>query len=340
MKVKAAELERALRAPAEPRLFLFFGPDDAGSRTLARRIGAALGDDAERIDFSGSELKLDPARLADEAAAISLFGGARYIVVDPAGDETLAAVEALLEAAAAGNPVALVAGALKPASKLLKLVTAARNAIVFASYAPEGGNAERMVIDLAKAEGLDVRRDVARRIADAAAGNRAIVAQELAKFAHYLDAAPDRPKALDRDALDAVGAASKDGDLGRLVASVTDGDAATLRAELGRLASEGIEGIPLARAMLRRTALLARLRAEVEQGKSVGAVMASQGKAIFWKEQESVARQVGRWPATMIARAAARLTDAQRQAMATGGPGPIAIDEALFAICHQASRLR
>ena len=36
-----------------------------------------MGAEAERVDLSGAELKADPARLADEAASISLFGGAR-----------------------------------------------------------------------------------------------------------------------------------------------------------------------------------------------------------------------------------------------------------------------
>ena len=97
-----------------------------------------MGEDAERIDLSGAELKADPARLADEAAAISMFGGARWILVEPAGDEIVPALEALIEAPAAGNPVAVVAGALKPASKLLKLALAAPAALAFASYVPDG----------------------------------------------------------------------------------------------------------------------------------------------------------------------------------------------------------
>src|SRR3546814_6879472 len=104
------------------------------------------------------------------------------------------------------------------------------------------------------------------------------MAEELWKFALVVDAAPDRPRENDHDVVDAVGAASEGGDLSRLVDSVGGGDAAMLRAELLRLKSEGIEGISLIRAVLRRMMLLARLRAEVERGSSVGAVMAAQGK--------------------------------------------------------------
>lgn len=340
MKANRAQLDNALKAPSATRFFLFHGPDEAGSRALVKRLAEAAGADAERVDLSGAELKSDPARLADEAASISLFGGARYIAVEAAGDEIVAAVEALMEAPTAGNPVAIVAGALKPASKLLKLALADPNVVAFASYVPDGRDADRLVTEMARAEGLDMRPDIARRIADASGGNRAIISQELAKFALYLDAAPDRPRPVDADTLEAVGAASEEGDMSRLVDSVAGGNPATLKAELLRLSSEGVEGIPLIRAVLRRMALLAKLRAEVERGNSVGTVMASQGKAIFWKEKDTVALQLSRWRADLLAKGMARLLEAERQVKASGGLGPLAVDEELFTICRQAARLR
>lgn len=335
MRIKEPQLERALEAPADTRFFLFFGPDEAGARALARRAGG----DSERIDLSGSELKRDPARLADEAAAISLFGGARHIVVDISGDEALAAIEALMEAPVAGNPVVLLAGNLGKGSRLLKLADAAPDAIVVQCCPLDGSNADRLVIELAKAEGLDVRSDVARRIADAAAGNRAIIAAELAKLALFLDAAPGRTKAVDHDALDEVGAAGE-GDLDRLIDSVLGGDPVTLRAEIGRLAEQGVVGITLARAVMRRTLLLARLRAAVEGGKSAAAAVEALGRAIFYKQKNAIALQLGRWRPDAIAKAIERLTAAQRLTMAPDGPGTSAIDDELFAICRQAARAK
>ena len=339
MKANKGQIERALRSPGpETRFFLLYGPDEAGSRALMKMMGPP---DAERVELSGAELKGDPARLADEAAAISLFGGPRVVIVEPAGDEVLAAVEALIEAPAAGNPVAIVAGALKPASKMLKLALAAPSAMAFASYVPDPRDTPKLVMELAREQGLEVRPDIARRIADAAGGNRAVIAQELAKLALFLDAAPDRPQRLEADAVDAVGAASDEGDLGRLVDCVLGGDAAGLGAELARLHAIGVEGISLVRpALLRRLALLARLRAEVEQGSNVGAVMASSGKALFWKEKDVVAAQLSRWRSDLIAKSMSRVMEVQRLVMSSGGPGTVAIDEELFAICRQAARLR
>jgi DNA polymerase-3 subunit delta len=341
VKANRAQVERALKSRGEALFFLFYGPDEAGSQSLVKLLAAAMGADAERIDLSGSELKGDPARLADEAASISLFGGARYIVVEPAGDEVLPAIEALIEAPAAGNPVVLVAGALKPTSKLVKLALAHPSAMALASYVPEGRDAERLVGEMARAEGLIVRPDLARRIADSCAGNRSIVEQELRKLALFVDAAPEAPREVDHDALDAIGAAAEEGDLTRLVDSVGSGNSEMLRAELVRLKSEGIEGIPLIRAVLRRMTLLTKLRSEVDGGANVGSVMASPAaKAVFWKEKDAVASQLGRWRSDLLAKSMGRLLEAERQVKASGGLGPLAVDEELFAICRQAARLR
>jgi DNA polymerase-3 subunit delta len=285
-------------------------------------------------------LKNDPARLADEAASMSLFGERRYIWVEPAGDEAAEAVQALVDAPRAGNPVVIVSGALKPASRLLKLALAAPCAMAFASYVPEGAEADKMVRAMARDLGLDMRADVARRVADGCGGNRGIIDQELLKLALFLDASPERPQHVDQDVVEAIGATSEEGDLSRLVDSVSGGDPAALQAELLRLSSEGLEGIPLIRAVLRRMSLLAKLRAEVDRGNSVDAVMASQGKSLFWKEKPAVSSQVGRWRSDMIAKAVGRLLEAERQVKASGGLGPLAVDEELLAISRQAARLR
>jgi DNA polymerase-3 subunit delta len=340
VKTNRAQIERALREPGEIRFFLLHGPDESGSRALIRTLADALGPEAERVELTGSELKGDPARLTDEAASISLFGGIRYVLVEPAGEESVPAVEALLEAPAAGNPVLLIAGGLKPSSKLLKLALDSKSAMAFASYAPEGREADRLVLDMARDRGLIVRPDVATRIAEAVAGNRAILALELDKYALYLDAAPERPQPLDHEAIDAVGAAGGEGDLGKVAESIGGGDQALLQAELTRLAGEGVEGITLVRAALRRMLLLARLRAEVERGNGVDAVMASQGKSLFWKDKDSVKPQLARWRSALLAKSIGRLLEAERQVKASGGPGPVAVDEELFAIARQAARLR
>ena len=340
MKAQRAQIERALAAPQpDHRLFLLHGPDESGSRDLAARLAKALGPDAERIDLAGPALKADPARLSDEAAAISLFGGARHIRIDPAGDEIMEAVQALLEAPSTGNPVVAIAGALRKESKLLKLALASPMILAFASYAPEGGDADRLAMTMGREMGLRMPPDVARRLADATSGDRALLARELEKLALFVDAAPDRPAELDGEMLDALGAATDEGDLSRLVDAVLAGRGDAADAELGRLSGEAIEGVPVIRALLRRLLLLAQMRAEAE-ATSPDAAMASSGKSLFWKDKAQVSQQLARWSPETLDTAIRRLAAAERQIKASGSIGNVALEEELLAITRAAARMR
>lgn len=333
------EIERAFDANGETRLILLHGPDRAGSEVLAARLAAAMGEGVERIDLTGSELKSDPARLADEAAAISMFGDKRLIRVDPAGDECLPAFEALLGAGAAGNPVVALAGQLRATGKLLKLAHASPAVIAVASYPPEGRDADRLALALAQAAGLRVAPDVAHRLAEASA-DRALLAAEIDKLALFADAAPDRPREATHAMLDALSADTGAGDMGEAVNRALDGDAAGLDAELARLAGVGIEGVPVIRALLRRLGLLARLRAQVERGDSAQSVVARAGHAVFWKEKDRTIRQLQLWSADMLARAIERALAAERALKRSGGPGTVVADDELFALARVAGRRR
>jgi DNA polymerase-3 subunit delta len=113
-----------------------------------------------------------------------------------------------------------------------------------------------------------------------------------------------------------------------------------LESELAHLAEEGIEGIPLVRAMLRRLLLLAELRAQVERGNAVGAVMASSGKSLFWKDKEPIGRQLALWTSNALRKAIDRMTAAERRLKASGGPGEVAAREEFHALARAGSRLR
>jgi len=343
VKANKGQIERALDAPSpDIRLYLLHGPDESGSRALADRLERAMGPDAERIELDSATLKGDPARLADEAASISLFGGARHIRLSLGNPEdAFAAVQALIEAPSAGNPAVAIAGAIRSTSALLKYALAEPSILVFASYAPEGRDADQLAAALARDAGLRLASpDIAKRLATAAAGDRAILQREIDKFALYLDAAPDRPAELDHAAIDALGADADEGDMGRLVDAVMGGHPGQVGGELARLASVGIEGIPLVRAVLKRAHLLAQLRSEVEQGNSIDTVMAGAGKAVFWKEKPAVQRQIGLWSSTRIATALTRLLDAERAAKASGTVGAVAVESELVAISRAAARAR
>jgi DNA polymerase III subunit delta len=336
VKLGKQSIGRAVDQPnPQVRFYLFHGPDEAQSRGLAERLREALG--ATKFTISAAALKSDPASLADEAGAMSLFGGKRLIWIEPATKDIDEAVAALLKGPDTENPTVAVAGQLSKTSALLKLAESWSLAVAFAAYAPEGQDAERMVIDVGRRFGLKISAPIAARVAANCGNDQAVVAQELQKFATYIDASPHSPRELDHEAIDAVGV-DAEGDFLRLADLALGGDLAGLTHELGRLPAGGSEAIPIVRSLQRRLLMLAPARARVERGESVDAVMTSMGKSVFFKEKPLVARMLSSWDAERLSRVAERVGRLERAIIFTDAPEQAALGEELLAIAREARR--
>lgn len=335
MKANANQLRTALdRNDRAYRLYLLHGPDEAGAREWVARLARAMGPEAERIDIEGSALRSDPGLLATEAASLSLFGGARYVRLTGAGEESVAAIELLLAAERAGNPViALAAPGLKASSKLVKLALAAPAVLTLACYVPEGAEATQLAVAIAAEHGLRASPGVAQRLVAAAGGDRAILTREIEKLALYLDAALDHPQLLDDAAIDAVGADIGDGEIGPAVDAAIAGDPARLGAELARLSEAGVSMIPLLRGLVRRLMAIAELRGEADGGANANDAM--ERHRVHFREKTATARAIRAWSPVRLARAIERLRLAERAQMAGGGT---VVDVAAAAACLDVAR--
>ncbi|KQT34973.1 DNA polymerase III subunit delta [Sphingomonas sp. Leaf412] len=339
MKATEARLKAALdRPPADIRLYLLHGPDESTALALAARLAAAMGAEAERVDLEPGVLRGDPARLADEAASMSLFGGARSIRVTGAGEDVFPAVEALLAADRAGNPAVVVAPGVKASGKLVKAAIESDRALAFACYQPDDRNLAGVATDLAREAGLRIAPAVAQRIVRAAEGNRAVMAREVEKLALYMDAAPDRPAEADEEALSAIGAVLAEGEAGEIVTAVVGGDAAAVSLALRRMQGPDASPIPVLRALERRLVQLADMRAGVDAGEGVEQVM--KRARVFWKEEGATSAALRRWDARSLRAALARVAAAQRDTIAAGSAGGALAGQMLLALAEARGRGR
>ncbi|MFC7536225.1 DNA polymerase III subunit delta [Sphingomonas sp. GCM10030256] len=331
MKSNRGTIAAAIERP-DPncRFYLFHGADESGSRALAARLLSSLA--AEKVPFTGAALKGDPAALADEAGAISMFGGRRLLWIEPAGDDSVAAVEALLAAPAVESAAVAIAGTLRKTSGLLKLAEAHRAALAHASYIPEGRDADRMIQEIGRSEGLIIGPALASRIATATANDQAIARQELAKFALYLGANPASPRELDEDAVDLLGADDSDTDAGRPGDLALAGDVQALSDELERLQSCGIDPFPVIRALQRRLLSVAPLLAKVAAGQRIDAVMAS----VWKRDQVPVGRILRKWTPERLARVTTRVSELEREVLLSAVDDRAALGEELLQIARAA----
>jgi DNA polymerase-3 subunit delta len=337
VKANANQIRAAIDA-ANPdiRLYLLHGPDESGAQEYAARLARVMGPDAERVDLEPATLRSDPARLADEAASLSLFGGKRHIRVTGIGEESLEAIDLLLAAERSGNPVVAIAPNIKSSARVVKLALASPHAMALACYLPEGGDAERLVTAIAREHGLRSTGDSAARIAHASAGDRAVMTREIEKLALYLDAAPERPRPLDDEAVDLLGADLGDSEMGRAIDAAIDGQPDALADELARLEEAGMSPIPVLRQLVRRLMTLAELRGEIDAGANPTQVI----EKVFFRERPAMGRALRTWQATRIVDAISRAREAERAIMAPGNAGTVLAHAAILTIARMAARQR
>src|ERR1700749_2121870 len=117
MIIKSHEADRyTAKPPKDLAIALVYGPD-AGlvqerAEKLLKSVVADLNDPFNVADLSEAALTADPARLADEAAAISMVGGRRVVRVRGAGNALTELFEGFLEDPAGDALVVVEAGDL------------------------------------------------------------------------------------------------------------------------------------------------------------------------------------------------------------------------------------
>lgn len=331
---RAADFGRALSHwdPAI-RLLLLAGPDESASRGLSAAACKALADPADPLsvtDISAEQLKSDPGRLADEAASVSMFGGARVIRVQGATDGSADAARLLLSAPVAGNPVIMLAGDLAKSSTLRKLAEESPQALAHFSYPMEARDFAQWLQGQAKALGLRLEPGVGERLMATSDGDTGILGSELLKFALFLDATPNAPRTLERSHLTLLGADSAEEDLNLLIAALVAGEGRQLERQLRLLG--GSSAIPALRAIARRLLQMAEARAAVDAGAQSLAAVKALRPPLFWKEQEAAAAALRHWPMPRIRAALAAMLAGEQAIKQASGPGDTAGWHAIAAL--------
>ncbi len=339
MKLTGAKAETFLKSPdAGIRVVLVFGPDGGLVRERVLRLVKGVvtdpSDPFRVAELTPAILKDDPARLADEAAALALTGGRRVVVVRDAGDTLSSLFQGFLANPMGDALVVAEAGDLGPRSSLRKLFEGADNAAALASYGDEGSSLQHVIQEELKAAGLAVEPDALAFLMDHLGGDRRLTRAELQKLALYMGG-PGRVR-LD-DALACIGdtaALSMDD----LALATAEGDHATAQRVLDRLFREGTHAVGVLRALSRHFQRLHLAAGLMAQGKSADQAMAGLKPPVIFKAADRFRRQLTRWPADRVGRALELLIEAEVECKSTGMPAEEICSRAVMQLARAAGR--
>ena len=340
MKLQPKAIDGFLRNPdPKIRAVLLYGPDTGLVRdramTLGRTVVPNLSDPFRVTEMLGRAVADDPARLADEVAAIAFTGGRRLIRVREAEDNSAAAFTALLGGMPPGDSLVVVeAGDLSNRSKLRLLFEGADGAVAIPCYVEEEASLGRVIADILHGHGLTADPDALSFLAGNLVGDRMVARGEVEKLALYMGG-EKRVRLEDAQACVGDSAALS---LDEPIWAAAEGDFATLDRSLARLFAEGMASVAILRAAQRHFQRLQLIGGHVAAGKSVDAAVESLRPPVFFKLKPRLTGQARRWPPPAVRQALDRLVEAEADCKRTNMPDQTICARVLFQLASLAAR--
>ena len=332
-EVKGTSIERTLTHPPKDLVAaLIFGPDQGLVReraeTLIKSVVPDLKDPFLIADLDDGTLASDPARLFDEAAAISMLGGRRVVRVRGAGNSLSKLFERFLDDPAGDALIVVEGGDLSKGTGLRRVFEEADNAASIACYGDNARDLPDVVRDALKTAGLSITPDALADAASRLGSDRGVTRRELEKLALYAHGQKqvtlddvravlgDEAEVRSEEALDAAG----------------QGDLKRLDLALERLWVAGTSAIAIVRMALSHFQRLALARAEMDKGEPADSAMKKLRPPIHFMRATSFKTQLNNWDSQRLGDALDLLLETEALCKTTGVPPETVTARALFNI--------
>ena len=341
MIIKPQDAGKYVIAPPKTLMMaLVFGPD-AGlvqerAEKLLKSVVTDLTDPFNVADLSEAVLSADPARLADEAAAISMMGGRRVVRVRGAGNDLAELFENFLDDPKGDALIVIEAGDLPKTSVLRKLFEGHKTAVAIACYPDSLRDLGDVVRDALRAQGLSIASDALEEAVSRLGSDRGVTRRELDKLLLYMHGQKqvslddvravmgDEAQVRSESACDAAGT----------------GDLSKLDRELERLWAADTQPAQVIRSALGHFQRLLQAREQVQRGISIDDVMKRLRPPIHFSRATAFRTQASRWNGDRLGEALDMLLEAEALSRTTAVPAQATTARALMNIAAMARSAR
>ncbi len=326
MKIPAAKVAAFVAKPdTAAQVILVYGPDGGLVHERANALARAVVEDPKDpfrvVHIGDKELTDDPAKLADEAAAIAFGGGRRVVRIAPARDAHAANLKSFLDNPIGDALIVLEADSLPARSTLRKTVEGASNAAALPCYADESRQLGEVVRETLTRHGLRAEDAAMAFLMENLGGDRQVTRQELEKLALFATPADDG----ERGPITLAEAAACIGDtaaltLNDLSAAVGDGDRVRAERCYRRALDEGVVPVQVLRALARHIQSLVAFGAQTAAGKSPADAARALRPPVYGPGVDVLRRQEKIIKNNSLSRILMLLDEAEIQCKSTGYP--------------------
>ncbi len=319
---------------ARHAVILIYGPDEGLVSERAEAIAKATvgGDTANILRLDGDAVAADPLLLADEANAISMFGGPRAIRVRVGSKSLGAALEPLLSAPPQDARIILEAGDLKGTNALRQLVDKSDRLAALPCYAEDGRDLERWLSGMLEEAQVQITPDARAVLLGSLGADRRLSRAEVDKLLLYVNGTGTVTLTDVEAIITDAAALSTDA----IIDAAFMGQLDHLEDEARRLFADGVNPGVLLGFALRHALLLQACRTEMSGDRNASESVKNKG--IHFKRLPKVTEQVTRWTSVRLERAIQILGDATLASRKTSSLGEAIAVRALWSLALAVGR--
>lgn len=342
MKVSSYQVDRTignLSQYVDLRCILLYGPDfgvaEDRLRTLEQLcLGAALQDDFRNLTLTGEQLKADPAALATEFFAISMFGeGRKVIKVKNADNDLVDSLLPILQVPdnSGGNLVILLAGDLKPAAKLRKLCEENDYCLALPCYADEEKDTSAFVRKYVNEHGFHIGAEDMSLLLSVLGNNRPNIRQELDKVFIFLG---NRTNTIQFAEIKELLSNGNSLSIGELSGACADLCADKINQLLTMIFQDGTSPVMVIRMLYNYFTRLLTVRLMSETaGLDLDTAIDQLQPKVFFKELGNFRRHVQRWQTTELLQLLDKLVECELQCKDSSYDAEIMLSHLLNVCC-------
>jgi DNA polymerase III subunit delta len=342
VQIRSADIDRFLARPDPAiRLLLIYGVDEGlvAERTASfiKAVTGAADDPFAVVRLEQGVIADDPARLADEAHAVPLFGGRRAIAIRLAGNASIIpALEALLAVPPVDSWVVVSGGDLRKTSPVRRLCETAKGAAAIACYVDSGRDLDRVIDQETKSATLTITPEARAALKDLIGADRLASRSEVQKLCLYAEGQGE----ITLDHVEKIIGDASPFEVDEAVDALGLGDSDGFARAWRRLLATGTSSSYIAGAAIRHFSFLHRARAAFDAGESAEDLLARAMPPIFGKRRGNVERAIQLWPVARLERVLAALDQAMLDSRIRGTIADEIIGQALMMIAAGAARRR
>ncbi|HEY4165109.1 MAG TPA: DNA polymerase III subunit delta [Dongiaceae bacterium] len=317
MKLERRQIDDFLKNPSEKiAAVLVFGPDEGLVRERVNALVKAVagsGDDPFRVaELDADTLRGDPARLMDEAGAISMLGGRRAVRVNGITDGQAKIVEEFLGSHRDSRNALVIfeAGELPGRAALRKAFEGAAHAAVIACYHDSAADLKSVIQAQLSAAGMNAAPAAMAYLEQSLGGDRGATRSEIEKLILY---AGEAKRIELEDAVASVGH-SAEVQLDDLSFAIAEGDAKGVERQFDLNLAETAP-IMILRGLARHFLKLHGAVGRLEAGEPLQNAMVALNSPLFWRDRPRLEKQCKRWSSRGIATALQKIGETEAQAM-------------------------